>query len=582
MQRVGNRRSNKHEPGVARPFARLLPVAAALSALALAAENPVESGRVTFELLPAAQSGIHWAHENAMSPARHLPETTGAGCAFLDFDNDGWMDIYLVNGGRSDFFEPPAPLKNALYRNNRDGTFTDVTERAGVGGGLFGMGVAAGDYDSDGWQDLFVSNYGPGLLYRNRQDGTFEEVAEKAGLRAASGWSTSAVWFDYDNDGKLDLFVSNYVYYDKTLNTLCRDEKGRPRYCIPKLFKPAPSHLFRNQGDGTFADVSAESGIGEWPGKAFGVVATDVNNDRKMDLFVANDMTPNHLFINNGDGKFEEVGLWATVAYSQSGAVRSGMGVDAADFDGDGWQDLFVANVDHQRFSLYRNLKDLTFKEEMGEIYRDTFLLSGWGLRFFDYDNDGDMDLLLANGHPDDMVHEMIPKVSYKEPLLLFANQGGVYQNVSRTSGPVFSQEFAARGLATGDFDNDGDLDVLISNNGGPPLLLRNAGGNKTFWLGVALAGKTSNPAGTGAILNWTAGGKKRRRLKTAGGSYLSSHDPREVLGLSSSSTVEELAIEWPSGVVDRIENIAANQYITVREGEGLLPGPSDAGPKTR
>jgi hypothetical protein len=227
-------------------------------------------------------------------------------------------------------------------------------------------------------------------------------------------------------------------------------------------------------------------------------------------------------------------------------------------------------------------LKDLTFKEEMGEIYRDTFLLSGWGLRFFDYDNDGDMDLLLANGHPDDMVHEMIPKVSYKEPLLLFANQGGVYQNVSRTSGPVFSQEFAARGLATGDFDNDGDLDVLISNNGGPPLLLRNAGGNKNFWLGVALAGKTSNPAGTGAILNWTAGGKKRRRLKTAGGSYLSSHDPREVLGLSSSSTVEELAIEWPSGVVDRIENIAANQYITVREGEGLLPGPSDAGPKTR
>ncbi|HKC66369.1 MAG TPA: VCBS repeat-containing protein, partial [Pyrinomonadaceae bacterium] len=358
---------------------------------------------VTFEEVSAKASGIVWVHNNAHSAERYLPETVGAGCAFLDYDNDGWMDIYLVNSGPSDFYTPSVPLKNALYHNNHDGTFTDVTDKAGVAGGTFGMGVAAGDYDSDGWQDIYVTSYGRNILYHNNGNGTFTDVTEKAGV-GVQGWSTSAVWFDYDNDGRLDLFVSSFVYYDKSAqNFYCTDETTKRRYyCVPRLFKPQPSHLFHNNGNGTFTDVSRESGIADYPGKSFGVVATDVNNDGFMDLFVANDTMPNFLFINKGNGKFEEEGLAAGVAFSESGKPRSGMGVDAADYDGDGWQDLFVANIDQEFFSLYHNQKDLTFTDEPGEIAPATQLLSGWGLKFFDYDDDGDPDLFLTNGHPDD------------------------------------------------------------------------------------------------------------------------------------------------------------------------------------
>ncbi|HEX8186294.1 MAG TPA: VCBS repeat-containing protein, partial [Blastocatellia bacterium] len=431
---------------------------------------------VTFEEVTAKSSGITWAHNNAHSAERFLPETVGAGCAFFDYDNDGWMDIYLVNSGASDFYSPATPLKNALYRNNRNGTFTDVTDKAGVASGTFGMGVAAADYDGDGWSDLYVTSYGRNILYRNNGTGTFTDVTAKANV-AAPGWSTCAVWFDYDNDAKMDLFVSSFVYYDKSQITLCTDETmSRNYYCVPRLFKPTPSRLFHNNGDGTFTDVSKESGIAASPGKSFGAIATDVNNDGLMDLFVANDTMPNFLFINKGGGKFEESGLAAGVAYSEAGKPRSGMGVDAADYDGDGWQDLFVANIDQEFFSLYHNQKDMTFTDEPGQIASATQLLSGWGLRFFDYDNDGDADLLLTNGHPDDMIEARAPKVKYKEPLLLFENSGGGFKNVSAQSGAVFTRNFSARGMATGDFDNDGDLDVLISNNGEAPLLLRNDG----------------------------------------------------------------------------------------------------------
>src|SRR5712692_4635022 len=337
---------------------------------------------VTFAEVPASKSGITWVHNNAHSSERYLPETVGAGCAFLDYDNDGWMDIYLVN----------------------DGTFTDVTDKAGVAGGTFGMGVAVGDYDGDGWVDIYITSYGRNILYHNNGNGTFTDVTDQAGV-AAPGWSTCAVWFDYDNDGKLDLFVSSFVVYEKSLNILCTDETlSRRYYCVPRLFKPRASHLFHNDGNGKFTDVSKESGIADSPGKSFGAVATDLNNDGLMDLFVANDTMPNFLFINKGGGKFEEVGLAAGVAFSENGKPRSGMGVDAADYDGDGWQDLFVANIDREFFSLYHNQKDLTFTDEPGEIGTATQMLSGWGLRFFDYDNDGDPDLFLVNGHPDDFI----------------------------------------------------------------------------------------------------------------------------------------------------------------------------------
>jgi len=303
------------------------------------------------------------------------------------------------------------------------------------------MGATAGDYDADGWQDLYVTNYGRNILYRNNGNSTFTDITEKAGV-AAPGWSTCATWFDYDRDGRLDLFVSSFVDYSKAGNIFCGDNRlGRRYYCIPRVFKPRPSKLFHNKGDGTFADVSRESGIASALGKSFGAVATDINNDGLMDLFVANDTVANFLFVNKGGGKFEEIGLASGVAYSEGGSPRSGMGVDATDYDGDGSQDLFVANIDTELFSLYRNQKDLTFLDEPGEIGTATRQLSGWGLKFFDYDNDGDPDLFLANGHPDDMVETQVSRVKYKEPLLVFENTGRSFKNVSQQSGQVFTRD---------------------------------------------------------------------------------------------------------------------------------------------
>jgi hypothetical protein len=532
--------------------------------------NTVPATPVTFVEVSPSESKISWVHDNGRSEMRHLPETCGGGGVLFDYDNDGWMDIYLVNSGPSDFYTPKTPIRNVLYHNNGDGTFTDVTDKAGVGCGQmgdFGMGAAAADLDGDGYQDLYVTNYGANVLFHNNGNGTFTNITNKAGV-AAPNWSTCATWFDYDNDSKLDLFVSSFVQYSGTGTIFCGDNRiGRRYYCVPRVFKPRSSFLFHNEGNGKFLDVSKESGIAASQGKSFGAVATDINNDGLMDLFVANDTVPNFLFVNKGKGKFEEVGLMAGVAYSDSGAPRSGMGVDAADFDNDGWQDLFVANIDQELFSLYQNQKDLTFLDKPGEIGQATRLLSGWGLRFFDYDNDGDPDLILANGHPDDMIEIQSLKVKYKEPLLLFENVDGQFKNVSAISGPVFSKDFPARGLAVGDYDNDGDLDVLIINNGAAPILLRNEGGNRNNWVGLQLVTTRSNPAAAGAIITWEAGGKKFRRLKTAGGSYLSSHDPREILGIGAATKMDSIEIKWPSGRVDRITNPPLRKYMKVVEG---------------
>jgi hypothetical protein len=531
---------------------------------------PAPAQRVTFVEVPAAQSKITWVHDNGKSELRHLPETCGGGGLFFDFDNDGFMDIYLVNSGPSDFYTPKTPIRNALYRNNGDGTFTDVTEKAGVACGQmgnFGMGAAAADFDGDGWQDLYVTNYGANVLFHNNGNGTFTNATDKAGV-AAPNWSTCATWFDYDNDSKLDLFVSSFVQYSGSGTIFCGDNRaGRRYYCVPRVFKPRSSFLFHNEGGGKFLDVSKDSGIAASLGKSFGAIATDINNDGLMDLFVANDTLPNFLFVNKGKGKFEEAGLLSGVAYSDSGAPRSGMGVDAADFDGDGWQDLFVANIDQELFSLYQNQKDLTFIDKPGEIGPATRLLSGWGLRFFDYDNDGDPDLILANGHPDDMVEIQSLKVKYREPLLLFEDINGTFKNVSATSGVAFSRDWPARGLSVGDYDNDGDLDVLIINNGDAPVLLKNEGGNRNNWVGLNLVATRSNPGAVGAMITWEAGGKKFQRLKTSGGSYLASHDPREILGIGAATKIDSIEIKWPSGRVDKLTNPPLKKYLKVVEG---------------
>jgi hypothetical protein len=542
------------------------------AAIASAATSPT---RAIFEEVPASASGITWAHDNAKSELHYLPETLGPGCAFLDFDNDGWMDIYLVNSGPCDFWKPGKPVRNALYKNNRDGTFSDVTEKAGVAGGTFGMGVAVGDFNNDGFPDIFVTSYGRCILYRNNGDGTFTDVTAKSGL-PMDGWTTSAVWFDYDNDGKLDLFICSFVDYGKTAHFSCGDNKlGRHYYCIPRAFRPTASFLYHNNGDGTFTETGHGTDIANSLGKGLGVVATDINNDGRMDLFVANDTVQNFLYINRGPdaagkAKWEESALPAQVGFSENGQARSGMGVDAADLDGDGWQDLFVANVDQEMFSLYRNNHDETFRDiaYAQNVAQATRQLSGWGLKFFDYDNDGAVDLILANGHPDDMIDEYSKLVHYREPLLLFHQENGHLRDVSAEAGPAFSRMFPARGLAVGDFDNDGRLDVLIGNNGGTPLLLKNNAGAGNHWLGVKLQGVKCNRDAIGARITWSAGGVKRSRLKTGGGSYLSSHDPREILGLGAAGKIDWLEIRWPgpSKTVQRLTNLPVDRYIVVQE----------------
>jgi enediyne biosynthesis protein E4 len=534
-----------------------------------------------FRSVPASASGIAWRHVNGRSPNYYLPETTGAGCAFFDYDNDGWMDIYLVNSGQCDFYNPHPPLRNALYRNNRDGTFTDVTENAGLLGGGYGMGVAVGDYDGDGLSDLFLTQYGTSILYHNEGNGKFTDVTEKSGLKVP-GWSSSAVWFDYDNDGRLDLFVCQFVDFSKEKNLFCGNAlTGERYYCIPRGYNPAPSWLFHNNGDGTFKDVSKESGIAEHLGKAWGVVATDIDNDGRMDLFVANDTMPNFLFANRGKGKFEEIALDVGVAYDEGGRPRSGMGVDSADYDQDGWMDLFVANIDHEKYSLYHNGHDGSFKDASATngIAAATWLMSGWGLKFFDFDNDGNLDLFLANGNPDDTIQEHFKDVYYEEPLLLFRNNGGgfehAFENISGIAGPVFDQPFAARGLAIGDYDNDGAIDVLVAVNNGAPLLLQNVAASGNHWLGIRLVGKKANRDAVGAVVTYRAGDLKRRLLKIGGGSYLSSHDPRMVLGLGPRTQVDWVEVKWPqpSEVVERFANLSIDRYVTLLEGTGKPVG---------
>ncbi len=434
------------------------------------------NGQPVFEIIPNSRSGTSFVRVNGRSPERYLPETLGDGGGFIHYDNDGWMDIYLMNSGKCDFYSPDPPLRNALYHHNRDGTFTDVTEKAGMVGGGYGVGVAVGDYDGDGWPDLFLTQYERCILYHNNGDGTFTDVTEKAGV-SAPGFDSSALWFDYDNDGRLDRFVCRSVKFSKSLNKFCGiPQTGQRFYSIPNAYEPMPSSLFHNNGDGTFTEVSKESGIAGYNGIAWSVVATDINNDGLVDPFVANDMMPNFLLINRGNGKFKDIALYAGVGYSVDGTARSGMGCDSADYDQDGWMDLFLTDIGEQLFSLYHNNHDETFNDASisNGIGMTVRTMSGWGVRFLDYDNDGNMDIFIVNGHPDFVVAQRYSMVHYRKQPLLWRNTASgnyrqTYQNVSDQSGPVFQERLIGRGLAIGDFNNDGGVDVLIIPNWGGP-----------------------------------------------------------------------------------------------------------------
>jgi enediyne biosynthesis protein E4 len=522
-------------------------------------------------------SGVHFKNNNSPTPDKYLIETMTGGVALLDYDNDGWLDIFFVNGARvhSGQSDADAPDKsdpkywNRLYRNNHDGTFTDVTDKAGVRGTGYGMGVAAADYDNDGFEDLLLTNLGGAILYRNNGNGTFTDVTAKSGLKT-NGWLTSAGFFDYDNDGKLDLFICRYVDWAFSKNIYCGSREGARRsYCSPDNFKPISSYLFHNNGDGSFTDVSARSHIASTPGKALGVTFADFNKDGKIDISVANDTFPQQLFLNNGDGTFTENALAAGVAYTDEGKVFAGMGTEAADIDNDGWPDIISTALSNESYSYFHNGGDGSFSYDtsVSRLGPATRLYSGWGMRIFDYDNDGQRDLFFVDSHVMDNVEKTQPNLEYLQKLLLLRQVNGKFVNVSAQSGKVFAEKWASRGASFGDLDNDGDIDAVISTCGGPAYILRNDGGSRNNWITLGLRGTKSNRDAIGARVKLTANsGKVQYGMVTTTGSYQSAFDKRLYFGLGQEKGVRSLEIIWPSGAQQRVEKPPINKLLAIIE----------------
>lgn len=514
-------------------------------------------------------SGITFKHDNAMSPEKYLIETMGAGAAWLDYDNDGYLDVYLVNSAATKVYSPPAPLRGALYHSNGDGSFTDVTEKAGVAAtGLFGMGVAVGDYDNDGFADLYVVGYGRSILYHNNGDGTFADVTAKARVANSTKWGSSAAWFDYDRDGRLDLIVANYLDFTPENNRTCT-ENGQRAYCHPNKYHGQAPTLYHNNGDGTFTDVSATSRIGARAGNGLGVVCFDFNGDGWPDVFIANDSMENFLFLNRKNGTFQETGVEAGVALSEDGKSEAGMGVDAGDYDRDGKPDLFLTHLDLEWNRLYRNRGDGTFEDTTfaSKIGSGNYRKSGFGTGFLDYDNDGWLDIFIANGHVLDNVSLFHAGTTWAEPKTMYHNAGGVFEDVSDRLGSDFVSPRVGRAAAFADFDNDGDIDILVANNGQAPQLLRNDGGNRRHWLGVRLTGVRSNRDGVGAKVRVKAGGATQVAQAKGGMSYQASHDPRLHFGLGDARVVDSLEVEWPSGTVDKFSGVTGDRFVVVKEG---------------
>ncbi|MEW6750845.1 MAG: CRTAC1 family protein [Candidatus Latescibacterota bacterium] len=510
----------------------------------------------------AAAAGLDLQHCSGATGQYYYVETYGSGAAFLDYDGDGWQDVYLVSGSPlPGMAPPPAAPVNRLFRNRGDGTFADVTAASGTGHPGYGMGCCAGDYDNDGDQDLYVANFGPNVLYRNEGDGSFTDVTAQAGV-GDGRWGSSCGFLDHDGDGDLDLFVANYVEYTLDDNRVC--QKGHLRsYCDPEVYEPVGDVLYRNEGNGTFTDVTAPAGA-DLVGRGLGVAFQDYDRDGDTDLYVANDGMMNFLYQNQG-GRFAEVGLQAGARFAVDGQARAGMGVDFGDYDGDGWPDLVIGNFSFEGTTLFRNLGDGGFADVSAEtgVSEPTYRSLTFGAAFVDFDNDGDADILATNGHVLDNIEQVTPGLTYAEPNVMLGNQGdGRFADVSARLGPGFTTPNVARGTAVGDYDNDGDVDVLINTVAGRPRLLRNDGGNQQHWLLVQLVGSRPRD-GLGARVTVRAGGRTQVRERQSGGSYQAAHDPRLHFGLGQ-ATRARLSVRWPDGAEQDLGEVEADRVVRV------------------
>jgi hypothetical protein len=533
--------------------------------------KPAQAQNITFRDI-TAQAGIHFVHNNAAFGKKYLPETMGPGCAFIDYDGDGYPDILLVNGedwpGHA---KAPSTLK--LYHNNQNGTFTDVTAKAGLAIAMFGMGVAVGDYDNDGHDDIFVTALGQSHLFHNNGNGTFTDVTRAAGMWGPNEFSTSAAWVDYDRDGKLDLVVANYVQWSQPNDIYCTLDGTHKSYCTPESYKGTSVRLWHNLGGGKFEDATQKAGMSDPTSKSLGLAILDYNNDGWPDIVVANDTQPNKLYLNKQNGTFEEKAVAAGIAFSEDGVARAGMGVDAADYDRSGHASLMITNFANQMLSLYHNEGNGLFVDEAprSEVGRNTLVTLGFGCFFFDYDNDGWPDILVADGHIENEIERVQKRVAYAEPPHLFRNLGGgKFQEVTAQVGSSFASPKVARGAAYADIDNDGALDVLMTTNGGRAWLFHNEGGTNHS-LRVKLVGTKSNRDGIGAVVRVASGGAKQWHMLRSGSSYLSQSELVLTFGLGDATKADTVEVQWPSGQVEKLSGLAADQTVTIEEGKGVV-----------